>query len=189
MLKEILKDLQRQINKMKVKGIIRLDEASSEDLQNYITLFKKLDVAKFYEEEILNIKKKYEDFLEAEKTMYDWYQKQIRELEAEYDRSFGEDLLYSQSKSKTKNSTDFSLKNSKNSIDSSDDEINRIKARDSILVNLRDSEKQVWELYTDGKTVQNIANQLNKHKQSISATIINIKNKISRKQNMLKNGD
>jgi len=96
MLKEILKDLQRQINKMKVKGIIRLDEASSEDLQNYITLFKKLDVAKFYEGEILNIKKKYEDFLEAEKTMYDWYQKQILELEAEYDRSFGEDLFYSQ---------------------------------------------------------------------------------------------
>ena len=49
MLKEILKDLQRQINKMKVKGIISLDEASYEDLQNYITLFKKLDVAKFYE--------------------------------------------------------------------------------------------------------------------------------------------
>ena len=119
--------------------------------------------------------------------MYDWYQKQIRELEAEYDRSFGENLFYSQSKNKTKNSTDFSLKNSKNSVDFSDDEINRLKARDSILVNLRDSEKQVWELYTDGKTVQNIANQLNKHKQSISATIINIKNKISRKQNMLKN--
>ena len=102
MLKEILKDLQRQINKMKVKGIISLDEASYEDLQNYITLFKKLDVAKFYEKEILNIKTKYEDFLEAEKTMNDWYDKQIKELESEYDRNFGEDLFYSQSETKIK---------------------------------------------------------------------------------------
>ena len=187
MLKEILKDLQRQINKMKVKGIISLDEASYEDLQNYITLFKKLDVAKFYEKEILNIKTKYEDFLEAEKTMYDWYDKQIKELESEYDRNFGEDLFYSQSETKNKNKGTSSLQQKPNNIQYSDKEKNRLKARDYVIVNLRNSEKQVWELYTDGKTVQNIANQLGKHKQSISATIINIKSKISRKQNMLNN--
>ena len=56
MLKKILKDLQRQINKMKVKGVMRLDEANYEDLRNYIILFKELDVAKFYEKEIFNIK-------------------------------------------------------------------------------------------------------------------------------------
>jgi DNA-binding CsgD family transcriptional regulator len=187
MLKEILKDLQRQINKMKVKGIISLDEASYEDLQNYITLFKKLDVAKFYEKEILNIKTKYEDFLEAEKKMYDWYDKQIKELESEYDRNFGEDLFYSQSETKIKNKSASTLQQKPNNIQYSDKEKNRLKARDYVIVNLRNSEKQVWELYTDGKTVQNIANQLGKHKQSISATIINIKSKISRKQNMLNN--
>ncbi len=189
MLKEILKDLQRQINKMKVKGITRLDEASYEDLRNYITLFKKLDVAKFYEKEILNIKKKYEDFLEAEKKMNDWYDKQIRELEAEYDRSFGEDLFYSQSEKKIESPNTLSLKEKKNNVQYFDEEKNLLKARDYILVSLRDSERQVWELYTDGKTVQNIANQLGKHKQSISATIINIKNKISRKQNTLTNNN
>jgi DNA-binding CsgD family transcriptional regulator len=187
MLKEILKDLQRQINKMKVKGITRLDEANYEDLRNYITLFKKLDVAKFYEKEILNIKRKYEDFLEPEKTMSDWYDKQIRELEAEFDRSFGEDLFYSQSEIKIKNQKAFSSQEKPYNVQYSDEEKNRLKARDYVLVSLRDSERQVWELYTDGKTVQNIANQLGKHKQSISATIINIKNKISRKQNMLTN--
>ena len=56
-------------------------------------------------------------------------------------------------------------------------------------MSLRDSERKVWELYTQGQTVQKIANKLNKHKQSISATIINIKNKISRKENMLKNSE
>lgn len=188
MLKKILKDLQRQINKMKVKGVMRLDEANYEDLRNYIILFKELDVAKFYEKEIFNIKKKYENFLDAEKTMNDWYDKQIRELEAEYDRSFGEELFYSQSEKKIENPNAFSLKEEKNNnLQYSDEEINLLKARDYVLVSLRDSERQVWELYTDGKTVQNIANQLGKHKQSISATIINIKNKISRKQNMLTN--
>ena len=187
MLKEILKNLQRQINRMKVKGVMRLDEANYEDLRNYIILFKELDVAKFYEKEIFNIKKKYENFLDAEKTMNDWYEKQIRELEAEYDRSFGEELFYFQSEKKIENPNAFSLKENNNNLQYSDEKINLLKARDSVLVSLRDSERQVWELYTDGKTVQNIANQLGKHKQSISATIINIKNKISRKQNMLTN--
>ena len=60
MLKEILKDLQRQINKMKVKGIKSLNEATLNDLRNYIILFKQLDVARYYEKEILKIKSNYE---------------------------------------------------------------------------------------------------------------------------------
>ena len=93
MLKDILKDLQRQINKMKVKGIKNLNEAPVNDLKNYIILFKKLDVARHYEKEILNIKSNYEVFLEAEKTMHEWYDKQIKELESVYDRKIGENLF------------------------------------------------------------------------------------------------
>ena len=84
MLKKLLKDLQRQINKMKVKGIENLENANLEDLRNYILLFKQLDIARYYEKEILNIKHKYEDFLEAEKVMHEWYDKQIKELESEF---------------------------------------------------------------------------------------------------------
>ena len=187
MLKKLLKDLQRQINKMKVKGIENLENANLEDLRNYILLFKQLDVARYYEKEILNIKHKYEDFLEAEKVMHEWYDKQIKELESEFDRSSGERLFERKFEHNYKESSNHPNleKNIKKEIDK---EI-QTKARDYILVNLRESEKEVWELYTDGHTVQKIANKLNKHKQSISATIINIKNKIEKKQISLKNID
>ena len=187
MLKKLLKDLQRQINKMKVKGIENLENANLEDLRNYILLFKQLDVARYYEKEILNIKHKYEDFLEAEKVMHEWYDKQIKELESEFDRSSGERLFERKFEHNYKESSNHPNleKNIKKDIYK---EI-QTKARDYILVSLRESEKEVWELYTDGHTVQKIANKLNKHKQSISATIINIKNKIEKKQIFLKNID
>ena len=185
MLKEILKDLQRQINKMKVKGIKSLNEATLNDLRNYIMLFKQLDVARYYEKEILKIKSNYEEFLQAEKTMNEWYDKQIKELESEYDRKKGEKLfLISSEKNELTQDLTIPVENKKLI---PIENIFKIKARDIVLVSLRDSERKVWELYTEGQTVQKIANKLNKHKQSISATIINIKNKISRKENMLKN--
>ena len=176
MLKEILKDLQRQINKMKVKGVKDLDKANFDDLKNYITLFKQLDVAIYYEKKILKIKSNYEGFLKAEKTMHDWYYKQIKELESEYDRNIGEKIfaIYSEKEKVSEDIPiqveDLNLLNEENKF--------KVKARDIVLISLRDSERKVWELYTDGYTVQKIANKLDKHKQSISATIINIKKKI-----------
>ena len=185
MLKDILRDLQRQINKMKVKGIKTLDEATLNDLRNYITLFKQLDVARYYEKKTFKIKSNYEGFLLAEKTMNEWYDKQIQELESEYDRKIGEKLfLISSEKNEITQDLPIPIEN-KNLIPI--ENVFKIKARDIVIVSLRDSERKVWELYTEGQTVQKIANKLNKHKQSISATIINIKNKISRKENMLKN--
>jgi DNA-binding CsgD family transcriptional regulator len=187
MLKEILKDLQRQINKMKVKGVKDLDKANFDDLRNYITLFKQLDVAIYYEKKILKIKSNYEGFLKAEKTMHEWYYKQIKELESEYDRNIGEKIfaIYSEKEKVSKDIPiqveDLNLLDEENKF--------KVKARDIVLISLRDSERKVWELYTDGYTVQKIANKLDKHKQSISATIINIKKKISLKENMLKSNE
>lgn len=189
MFKEILKNLHRQINKMKVKGILTIEEASPEDLRNYIILFKQLDIARNYEKEILKIKYKYEGFLEAEKKMYDWYEEQIIELESEYNRTDAEQLFEKQSTNNNIIKNRPSEGNRNKNLDKNNNEIYKVKARDHVLVNLRESEKQVWELHTDGYTVQKIANKLNKHKQSISATIINIKNKVSRKQNLLRNID
>lgn len=185
MLKEILKDLQRQINKMKVKGIKSLGEASLADLRNYVTLFKQLDVARHYEKKLLKMKSNYEGFLQAEKTMNEWYDKQIKELESEYDRKAGNKLFLIDFEENEVNK-DLTVEIKRKKL-IHEENIFKLKARDIVLMSLRDSERKVWELYTDGQTVQKIANKLNKHKQSISATIINIKNKISRKENMLMN--